>query len=124
MEYYDWDERAMNFTVAAYERGYSAQQIHNQLFANGYRRLRLVTVEQCLRLHGHDLPLTLPIYYPEANNGITWNEVAHTFTLSAYLAGYSADQITQQLIDGGYNVVLAQITASLHAHGFQDVRIA
>lgn len=124
MAYYDWDNRAIEFTLNAYQHGSSASEIHSQLVNEGYHRLRLVTVEQCLRIHGHDLPITQPIYYPEMGNGIIWNEVAHHFTLSAYLAGYSPDQITQQLMQAGYNVVLSQIVESLQVHEVQVDRIA
>lgn len=124
MAYYDWNNSAIEFTLQAYELGYSASKIHSQLVDLGYHRLRLVTVEQCLRIHGHDLPITQPIYYPEMGNGIIWNKVAHDFTFSANLAGYSPDQITQQLMQAGYNVVLSQVVESLQVHGVQVDRIA
>lgn len=124
MAYSDWDNRAIKLTLDAYQQGYSASDIQSQLVDQGYHRLRLVTVEQCLRIHGHDLPITQPIYYPEMGNGIIWNEVAHDFTWSAYLAGYSPDQITQQLMQAGYNVVLSQVVESLQVHGVQVDKIA
>lgn len=123
MEYFDWDKTAIDFTLNAYQNGHSASEIHSRLFEMGYRRLRLVTVEQCLRLHGHDIPITQPIYYPEMSNGMIWDEVAHNFTLPAYLAGYSADQITQQLKEAGYDVLLSNVLASLEDHGLQVDRI-
>lgn len=124
MAYKDWDNDAIEFTLSNYQLSYSTSEIHSQLVARGYRRLRLVTVEQCLRIHGHDLPITQPIYYPEMGNGIIWNEVAHDFTWSAYLAGYSPDQITQQLMQAGYNVVLSQVVESLQVLGVQVDKIA
>lgn len=124
MAYSDWDNRAIKLTLDAYQQGYSASDIQSQLVDQGYHRLRLITVEQCLRIHGHDLPITQPIYYPEIGNGIIWNEVAHNFTWSAYLAGYSPDQITQQLMQAGYNVVLSQVVESLQVHGVQVDKIA
>lgn len=124
MAYSDWDNRAIKLTLDAYQQGYSASDIQSQLVDQGYHRLRLVTVEQCLRIHGHDLPITQPIYYPEMGNGIIWNKVAHNFTWSAYLAGYSPDQITQQLMQAGYNVLLSQVVESLQVHGVQVDKIA
>ena len=124
MAYSDWDNRAIKLTLDAYQQGYSASDIQSQLVDQGYHRLRLITVEQCLRIHGHDLPITQPIYYPEIGNGIIWNEVAHNFTWSACLAGYSPDQITQQLMQAGYNVVLSQVVESLQVHGVQVDKIA
>lgn len=123
MSYFDWDDRAISLTLAAYKIGRSPIQIHTQLVAQGYLRLRLVTVEQCLRMDGHDIPITYPIHYPENNHGIIWNDLAHAYTLSAYLLNESADEILQDLMQAGYNVLLRQVVASLHIHGFQNVRM-
>lgn len=123
MSHFDWNDRAIAFTLAAYKVGRSPIQIHAQLVAQGYLRLRLVTVEQCLRMNGYDIPITYPIYYPEMNNGIIWNDLAHAYTLSAYLLGESADEILQDLMQSGYNVLLRQVVASLQIHGFQNVRM-
>lgn len=123
MPYFDWDEWAINFTLDAHRLGSSPEQIHHELYTSGYFRLRLVTVEQCLRLHGHDISITEPVYYPEVNNGIAWNDLADLFTLSAYCTGFSADQICQELLHYGYDVILAQVISSLHAQGIVWVRI-
>lgn len=122
MSSFDWDNNSINFTLLAHQIGQTPPQIHAQLISHGYLRVRLVTIEQCLRMNGYDIPLNGPIYYPEMNNGIMWNEVAHQYTLSAYQLGYSADQISQQLLQSGYNVILRDIVASLQAHGIQNVR--
>lgn len=122
MSYFDWDNNAISFTLLAYQIGCSPTRIHSQLVANGYLRLRLVTVEQCLRMNGYDIPLNDIIYYPEMNHGILWNDLAHQFTLSAYRLGQSADQILQQLMQNGYNVILDQVVNSLEAQGFQRIR--
>lgn len=122
MSYFDWDQNAIKFTLLAYQIGRSPAQIHSQLFANGYLRLHLVTVEQCLRMNGYDIPLNGQIYYPEMNHGIIWNDLAHRFSYSAYLLGQSANQILQQLMQSGYNVILDQVVRSLEAQGFQGIR--
>lgn len=123
MSHFDWDDRAIQFTLTAFRVGRSPTQIHAELVAQGYLRLRLVTVEQCLRANGHDIPLTYPIYYPEMNHGIPWNDLTHAYTLSAYLLGNSADEITQALMQSGYCVLLSLVVASLEMHGFQNIRI-
>lgn len=123
MSHFDWDDRAINFTLAAHNVGRSPIEIHTQLIALGYLRLRLVTVEQCLRMNGHNIPLSDPIYYPEMNHGILWNDFVHAYTLSAYLLDESADEILQELLQAGYNVRIEQVVASLQLHGFENVRI-
>lgn len=122
MSYFDWDNNSIRFTLLAYQIGHSPAQIHSQLYANGYLRLHLVTVEQCLRMNGYDIPLNGNIYYPEMNHGIMWNDLAHRFSFSAYSLGQSANQILQQLMQSGYNVILDQVVRSLEAQGFQGVR--
>lgn len=122
MSYFEWGTSAINFTVLAYQMGHSPAQIHSQLVANGYLRLRLVTVEQCLRMNGYDIPLNDTIYYPEMNHGILWNDLADRFTLSAYQIGQSADQILQQLMRYGYNATLDQVISSLEEQGFERIR--
>lgn len=122
MSYFDWDNNAISFTLSAYQIGCSPAWIHSQLVANRYLRLCLVTVEQCLRMNGYDIPLNDIIYYSEMNHGILWNDLAHQFTWSAYQLGQSADQILHQLMQNGYNVILEQVVNSLGAQGFQRIR--
>lgn len=121
MSHSDWDTRAINFTLSAHTAGRSPAQIHAQLVVNGYHLLRLITVEQCLRLHGRDIPLALPTYPPENYQGIDWNGLADNFALSAFCAGFSANQIWQQLLEKGYVVSLAQVVCSLQAQGIQEI---
>lgn len=127
MSYFDWNEVAVNFTLSANTAGICPAHTHIQLVQNGYSRLQLYTVEQCLRAHGREIDNVNPNYWPPYNENtgaaiiyghyIAWNDLAGTFSMSAYRVGFSVGQIWYQLIQNGYAVSIAEVAASLSAQG-------
>ena len=134
MSYLDWNEVAINFTLSANTAGICPAHTHIQLVRYGYSRLQLYTVEQCLRVHGRAIDNVNPNYRPPYNENtaaaiiyghcLAWNDLAGTFSMSAYRVGFSVGQIWYQLIQNGYAVSTAEIAASLIAQGIdKNMRI-
>lgn len=126
---FDWNELAVNFTLSANTAGLCPVLTHLQLVQNGYSRLQLYTVEQCLRVHGREIDNFDPNYRPRYNEStaptiiygrhlIAWNDLSRTFSMSAYRAGFSLAQIWLQLIQNGYAVSINEVAASLVAEWF------
>lgn len=127
MSHFAWNDVAINFTLSANTAGICPANIHTQLVLNGYSRLQLYTVEQCLRVRGREIDNVDPNYRPPYNENtaaaiiyghcIAWNDLARTFSMSAYRVGFSVGQIWYQLIQNGYAVSTAEVAASLSAQG-------
>lgn len=107
----------ISYTLSAHALGYTPPQIHAQLLARGFTRTSLSTVEQCLRLNGHAIPINggrRPI-------GKAWDAEADRFTYNAHCLGNSVRQIWNQLRIREYAVSEVQVVASLNAQGIYGV---
>lgn len=109
----------ISYTLSAHESGYTPSQIHDQLLARGFNRTSLSTVEQCLRLNGHVIPIN-DIRRPIGN---TWSAEADRFTYNAHCLGNSVRQIWHQLRIREYAVSEAQVVASLNAQGVYGISV-
>lgn len=114
----DLSMRALiSYTLSAHASGYTPPQIHAQLLARGFARTSLSTVEQCLRLNGHAVPINdSPRPIAKA-----WDADADRFAYNAHCLGNSVRQIWHQLRIREYAVSEAQVVASLNAQGIYGV---
>lgn len=110
----------ISYTLSAHASGYTPPQIHAQLLARGFTRTSLSTVEQCLRLNGH----TIPMNDSRRPVGKAWDVEADRFAYNAHCLGDSVGQIWHQLRIREYAVSEAQVVASLNAQGVYGVSVA
>lgn len=107
----------ISHTLSAHASGYTPQQIHAQLLARGFTHTSLYTVEQCLRLNGH----AIPINDSRRPVGKAWDPEADRFACNAHCLGKSIRQIWHQLRIREYAVSEGQVVDSLNAQGVYGV---
>lgn len=114
----------ISYTLSAHVSGYTPRQIHAQLLARGFARTSLSTVEQCLRLNGHAIPIN-------SNDSLSrrppvskaWDAEADSFAHNSHCLGNSVRQIWHQLRIKEYAVSEEEVVASLNAQGVDGVSV-
>lgn len=109
----------ISYTLSAHASGYTPPQIHAQLLARGFTGTSLSTVEQCLRLNGH----VVPINDSRRPVGKAWDAEADRFTYNAHCRGDSVCRIWYELRIREYAVSEADVVASLNAQGVYGVSV-
>lgn len=116
----------ISYTLSAHASGYTPPQIHAQLLARGFARTSLFTVEQCLRLNGHAIPINMNDSLrrrPLVGNHKAWDAEADRFAYDAHHLGDSVRQIWHQLRIREYAVNEEQVVASLNSQGVYGVSV-
>ncbi len=115
----EWNAFAVSYTLSSYDAGLSIPTIHANLVKNSYN-IQQYTIEQCLRVNGRNIDIE---DLPQQPRGISWNDLADKFVLSAIAIGLDVFQIHAQMTAQGYDVNTAEIASALIAIGVQGIRI-